>query len=52
MNRRTSLSQAVAAGLSTSLAAVAGLFNHDTSRLQADILKKIAFIEEQTRFLA
>ena len=52
MNRRNPLSQAVAAGFSTSLAAVAGKIEHDTPRLQADILINIAFIEEQARFLA
>jgi hypothetical protein len=52
VNRRTFLAHTAAAGFSTSLAAVAGLFNHDTPRLQENMVKNIAFIEEQARFLA
>ena len=52
MSRRTLLSEAVAAGFSTSLAAVAGHFEHDTPRFPEDMVKNVAFIEEQARVLA
>ena len=52
MNRRTFLAHTAAAGFSTFLAAVAGQIERDTPRLQEDMVKNIAFIEEQARFLA
>jgi hypothetical protein len=52
MIRRTFLAHTAAASFSTSSAAVADQIEHDTPRLQADILTNIAFIQEQARFLA
>jgi hypothetical protein len=52
MSRRTVLSESVATGFSTSLAAVAGHFEHDTPRFPEDMVKNVAFIEEHAPVLA